>query len=169
MLGGILFFAGVILINLDAGGFDTSVTLNGEGVLLLSSTFNAISACMIKLFSAKENAVTLSGYQFFMGGWIMVITGVVMGGRITPVGASAYLLMIYMGMISAVAYPLWGLLLKYNPVAKVAIFGFMNPMFGFIIAALLLGETSQAFGPKGLTALALVCLSIYIVNRPQKQ
>ncbi len=169
LLGGILCFAGVILINVSGGDLDATIHLNGEGSLLLSTTFGALAACMIKLFSRYENSVTLSGYQFFVGGWIMVAIGKLMGGTLSPVGPSAYILLSYMGFISAVAYTLWGILLKYNPVAKVAVYGFMNPLFGVVFAAFLLGETSQAFGPKGIIALALVCLGIYTVNRVSKE
>ena len=57
--------------------------------------------------------------------------------------ASAAALLIYMAMISAVAYSLWGMLLKYNPVSKVTVFGFMNPVIGVILSALLLNETES--------------------------
>ena len=41
----------------------------------------------------------------------------------------------------------------------------MNPVCGVLLSALLLGESSQAFGPAGFIALLLVCAGIYIVNR----
>lgn len=44
------------------------------------------------------------------------------------------------------------------------VFGFMNPVFGVFLSALVLGETAQAFSFKGLMALVLVCLGIYVVN-----
>ncbi len=71
----------------------------------------------------------------------------------------------YMGFLSAVAYTLWGVLLKYNPVSRVTIFGFMNPMFGVLLSALLLGESGQALNLHTLAALLLVCLGIYVVNK----
>lgn len=70
-----------------------------------------------------------------------------------------------MALISAVAYSLWAVLLKYNPVSRVTVFGFMNPVFGVILSALLLHESGQAFSLRGLTSLILVCIGIYIVNR----
>ena len=45
----------------------------------------------------------------------------------------------------------------------------MNPMFSFLLSALLLGEGSQAFGWSGLSALALVCAGILIVNLTMKK
>ena len=64
-----------------------------------------------------------------------------------------------------VAYSLWGLLLKYNPVSKMAVFGFMNPMFGVLLSAVLLKEQNQAFTLRGLVSLVLVCIGIYVVNQ----
>jgi len=69
--------------------------------------------------------------------------------------------------LSAVAYSLWGILLKYNPVSKVAVFGFMNPVCGVILSAVLLGET-DSLSVMSVAALVLVCMGIYIVNHPKK-
>ena len=46
-------------------------------------------------------------------------------------------------------------------------YGFMNPVFGVILSAWLLAENDQAFGVKTALALGLVCLGIYVVNRPR--
>lgn len=106
----------------------------------------------------------LSGYQFILGGIVMVILGFILGGRITHVSASALLMLFYLACISAVAYSLWGILLKYNPVSKVAIFGFTNPVFGVLLSAWWLGEGSAELGCNALIALVLVCIGICIVN-----
>lgn len=66
--------------------------------------------------------------------------------------------------VSAVAYTLWSVLLAYNDVSKVAIFGFVNPLCSVILSALVLGEVRQAFNIGSLIALALVCVGIYVVN-----
>ena len=71
-------------------------------------------------------------------------------------------------MVSAVAYTLWSVLLAYNDVSKVAIFGFVNPLCSVILSAVLLGEVQQAFNAGSLVALLLVCAGIYIVNRKNK-
>ena len=76
-------------------------------------------------------------------------------------------MLLYMAVISAVAYSLWGILLKYNPVSKVAVFGFMNPVFGVILSAILLHE-GDSIGVMCLVSLALVCAGIYIVNRGEE-
>ncbi len=87
-----------------------------------------------------------------------------MGGHITKVTPSGIGLLVYLALVSAVAYSLWGILLKYNPVSRVTVFGFMNPVFGVLLSALLLGETDQASGILGLLSLLLVSVGIYVVN-----
>ena len=70
-----------------------------------------------------------------------------------------------MGFISAGAYAIWGILLKYNPVSKISILGFLNPVMGVLLSAIILGENREALSWNGLLALALVSLGIILVNR----
>ena len=165
IIGCMIGFAGVVLINLNGSGMEGGMSLFGEGFILLSTVSYAFSSVLIKKFSQKENPVTLSGYQFAAGGLIMTAVGLRMGGRLDGFTPASTALLVYMAMISAVAYSLWGILLKYNPVGKVAVYGFMNPVFGVILSALLLGEQNQAFTAKGLVSLILVCLGIFMVNK----
>ncbi|MGF0033026.1 DMT family transporter [Bariatricus sp. SGI.154] len=167
-LGCLVGFAGVILINLTGGKMDMNLSLAGEGSMLVSAFASALSSVMIKGYSSREDTFTLCGYQFFFGGIVLSMIGWICGGRVTGFTGVSTLLLIYMGLISAVAYSLWSILLKYNPVGKVAVFGFANPIIGVILSALLLGEKNQAFTLKGLVALLLVCIGIVMVNRGEK-
>ena len=166
MLGCLVGFAGILLIMgggqaLMSGG---RVTLAGEGAMLAADFFYAASGCLIKIFSRDENPVALSGYQFLLGGAILFAIGSLMGGHLVFYSASCALNLIYMGFISAGAYTLWGVLLKYNPVSRVAILGFINPVMGVLLSALFLGENREAFSAMGLVSLLLVSLGILIVN-----
>lgn len=162
LVGCLIGFAGVVLINMN--GLDFSMTIKGEGAIILSTLAYAFSSVYLKRFSSKHNPVMLSGYQFIIGGFILAIMGLLMGGTLHKVSANGILVLLYLSFVSAVAYSLWGILLKYNPVSRVAVFGFMNPVFGVVLSALLLGEGAQAFGITGLIALALVSIGIYTVN-----
>jgi len=169
-LGSILGFAGVVVI-VSAGSMSYlsgSVSIQGEGAMIAAALANAASGCFIKLFSTKENPVTLSGYQFFVGGIIMIVVGLLFGGRLQIMSPYSIPLLIYMAFISAGAYTLWGILLKYNPVSHVTVLGFMNPVLGVILSAIFLDEGSEALNVLTLIALVLVVLGIYVVNRPQK-
>ena len=70
-----------------------------------------------------------------------------------------------LSLLSAVAQTIWSALTRYNPVGRVAVYGFLNPMFGVLLSALLLREGQQAFTPYSLAALVLVCVGIFVVNR----
>lgn len=166
--GCLVGFAGVILINLTGGKMDMNLSLAGEGSMLVSAFASALSSVMIKRYSSREDTFTLCGYQFLFGGLVLSLAGWICGGRVTGFTGVSTLLLVYMGLISAVAYSLWSILLKYNPVGKVAVFGFANPIVGVILSALLLGEKNQAFTLQGLIALLLVCTGIVMVNRGGK-
>lgn len=165
IIGCLLGFAGVVLINLNGTGFDGSMTFLGEGCIFLSTLSYALSSVLIKTYGRHENPVTLSGYQFTLGGMIMTLVGFFMGGKLHGFTVQSTMLLIYMALISAAAYSLWGILLKHNSVSKVAVYGFMNPVFGVILSAVLLKEQNQAFTIQGLISLILVCIGIYIVNK----
>ena len=146
-------------------GMNFHMSLSGEGAIFLSTVAYAFSSVFLKRYSVKHNPVMLSGYQFIVGGIILSAAGFAMGGRLSTVSTGGVLMLIYLALVSAVAYSLWGMLLKYNPISRVAVFGFMNPVFGVILSAWLLREGAQALGPISLVSLVLVCAGIYIVNK----
>ena len=157
LAGCILGFAGVVIINMAGGSMDMGFRLTGEGFVL------------INIFSKKVSPVILSGCQFFMGGVLLFIVGILMGGHLDHMSIAGVVLILYLAMVSAVAYTLWSVLLAHNEVSKVAIFGFVNPLCSVVLSALVLGEVSQAFNARSLSALILVCVGIYIVNCKRKK
>ncbi len=164
MAGCIVGFAGVVLANVTRNGLDMNMSLPGEGFIFLSATAYAFSSVYLKKYSKYENPMILSGYQFIAGGIVMIVCGLAAGGRVSGFTLPNTMMLVYLAFVSAVAYSLWGILLKYNPVSKVAVFGFMNPVFGVLLSALLLGELTS-IGWKSIAALVLVCAGIYIVNQ----
>lgn len=165
----VIGFAGVILVNLNGSGMGTAMKLNGEGFLFVSAFSYAVSSSLLKIYSKEEDPVCLSGYQFVAGGLTMIIAGFLSGGRIGAVSLPAVGILLYLALISSVAFSIWGILLKYNPVSKVAVFGFTNPMFGVIFSTCFLHEKGQAEPWKIVTALVLVCIGIILINLPDKK
>lgn len=163
MTGCILGAIGVILVSLSSGSIGTGIALNGEGFILIASVSYAISSVLIKEYSQHENPVTLSGYQFIIGGIVMILVGLAGGGRFHQSSGQGILLIVYLALVSSVAYSVWGLLLKYNPVSTVTVYGFTNPIFGALLSAIFLREWGN-ISWKSLVALALVSAGIYIVN-----
>ena len=168
IIGCAVGFAGVLLVNMTGKGFDMNLSFTGEGFIFLSTIAYAFSSVLIKEYSKTDDPVILSGFQFLTGGIIMIIAGFLAGGKVTGFSVPSSLMLLYLAFISAAAYTIWGILLKYNPISKVAVFGFMNPVFGVILSGLLLGESTQASGYRTLSALALVCVGIWIVNREKR-
>ena len=162
--GCVLGFAGVVVINLLGNSLDMGFKLIGEGFVLIAQLSYGISTVLINLFSRKVSPVVLSGTQFAMGGIVLTLIGLGMGGHLENVTTGGVVIIFYLAMVSAVAYTLWSVLLAWNDVSKVAIFGFVNPLCGVILSALILGEVKQAFNVGSLAALILVCAGIYIVN-----
>lgn len=164
IIGCIVGFAGVILVCLNGQQIEAGFSFAGEGCLLLCALSYAFSSCFMKIFSKNDSPVMLSGWQFVIGGAIMVVIGACMGGKVDPVGPQSFGMLFYLAFISAAAYSIWGILLKHNPVSKVAIFGFTNPVFGVLLSAWWLHEGTKELGLKAVLALALVSLGIFIVN-----
>lgn len=164
--GCILGTAGIIAINLDSP-LVSDINFTGDGFILISTVAYAISSVLIKRFSADTDTMMLSGWQFLFGGTVMSVIGLLLGGRFEygNIGVEAVLMLMYLSFISACAYSIWSLLLKYNPVSKIAVFGFMNPVCGVLLSAVLLGETEQAFRLEAAAALVLISAGIFIVNR----
>ena len=165
LAGCIAGFIGILIINMSSGGFNFNVTLKGEGFMLFSTIVYSISPALMKKFSKDEDVVMISGWQFFIGGVVMAVGGLIAGGRMTGFNLASTSLLIYLSFVSAAAYTLWSLLLKYNPVSKIAVYGSINPIFGVILSAIILGEAKEALSVRTLVALLLVCMGIVIVNR----
>ncbi|WP_251492791.1 DMT family transporter [Otoolea muris] len=162
--GCLLGFLGVAAANLTGGGMHQNASLLGEGFVFLSAVSYAFSSALIKRYSADSDPVLLSGWQFLAGGAVLAAGGLALGGSIRHASYPAAAMLLYLGFLSAAAYTVWGLLLKYNPVSRVSIYGFSNPVVGVVLSALLLGEGGQAFSARNVAALLLVSGGIFVVN-----
>lgn len=165
ILGSVIGFIGVFLININTDNVETlfDFSLMGEGFIILSTIGYACSSVFMKRYSTYDDTTMLSGYQFIIGGLVMTVAGFAFGGRLEELSVKAVLIIVYLAFVSAVAYTIWAQLLKYNPVSRVAVFGFLTPILGSVFSMLILGETG-AFGLKGLVSLILVSAGIILVN-----
>ncbi len=163
VLGCLLGFSGIVLINLGGLAETGAVTFLGEGFILLSTVASAFSSVLMKRYSEEQNPVLLSGWQFVAGGGVMWLFGAASGGSLGTLTPASAGILLYLAFVSAAAYSLWAVLLKHNPVSRVAVFGFLNPLCGVLISGIVLRETG-AFNLQGAAALFLVCLGIVTVN-----
>lgn len=164
----ILGFAGIIVVNLN--GLDFTMNI-GDLFVMISNIAYAVSSVLIKRFSKYEDPVVISGYQFIIGGSVMIGAGLIMGGKVAFGTPAAVGVIIYLALLSAVAYSLWGILLKHNPVSKVTIYSFMIPVFGVLLTKLMLPESESNVSALSLViTLVLICAGIIILNykKPEK-
>ncbi|MCQ2417906.1 MAG: DMT family transporter [Oscillospiraceae bacterium] len=166
-LGSLVGMLGIILINLDGLRTDFSFRMIGDGLILLCTIASGFSSSFMRRYSVKENPILLSGWQFLFGGIVLMLIGLAGGGSLANFTLKALAMLIYLAFVSAAAYSLWATLLKYNPVSVVSVYGFLNPVCGVLISAVVLHEGQQIRGAF-LPALLCVCAGIIIVNIEQK-
>jgi drug/metabolite transporter (DMT)-like permease len=78
-------------------------------------------------------------------------------------------ILVYLSCLSATAYALWGVLLKYNAVSRVTIFSFLTPVFGVILTKIMLPQSVAVSPISMVIALVLVCLGVFLLNfNPQR-
>ncbi len=154
----IIGFAGIVVVNLN--GLTFSMNLSGDAVVLLAIIFYSFSIVLIKKYTAKENPVTLCGYQMLLGGLVMVLIGAVSGGvfNILPMMP----MILCLAVFYAVSYSLWTVLLKNNPVSRVSIHSFTTPIFGVVFSGIILNEKSNISTLNLIISLVLVCGGIIL-------
>lgn len=162
-MGCLLGLLGVIIINLSPGAWGSGFSMKGEGMVAICTIIYGTSSVLMKFVSKRGSAMAITAYQLMVGGAVLIGVGFLFGGNISGFTVKSSLLLLYMAMLSAVAFSLWTTLLKYNPVGKVTIYGFSIPIFGAGLSALLLGET--IFSVKNLAALLCVSAGIILVNK----
>ena len=92
---------------------------------------------------------------------------IAVAGRLGIVSPLGILVLLYLAFICGAGYVLWALLMKNNPVSRIAIFGFVNPVVNVLLSAVLNGE--PLFRWQYLAALVFVCVGIWLVNKAPAQ
>lgn len=162
LLGCLLGLAGIFIMNLK--GLRLQFSFAGEGLVLISQIFSALSTIMLRIYSSDHDPVLLSGWQFVFGGGALMACGLAAGGQIAwNLQGSPVLL--WLAVVSAGAYSLWGLLLAHWPVSSVSIFTCAIPVFGVAFSWLFLGEIP---GWSAMAALLLIMTGILCINLKQE-
>ena len=184
IIGSVIGFVGVVIIELygqNAACDNGKIVGVGEICVLLSTVAYAFSSVYIKKYSKDEMPMILSGYQFIVGGITLLAMGMIWS-RFTPGEISLTMnmdriiygmsrtenvvIVLYLAAVSAIAYTLWGTLLKYNSVSKISVFGFLTPVFGVILSAAVLGEPQTMNMVATIIALFLVSIGTLLAQKP---
>ena len=84
------------------------------------------------------------------------------GGSVQGFTVQSSALLLYMALLSTVAFSIWAELIKYNPVGRIAVYSFSIPVFGVVFSAIFLNEHVLSW--QNLAALVLVSIGIIIVD-----
>ena len=159
-LGCGLGFAGVLVATLGNHG---SGSVRGIVYMLLATVIFALAGPWNKAITQKVDSFTVCVLNLGVGGAVLAVLGFAMGGSLHPQSAGAVLVLLFLAFISGAGYVLWAILMKNNPVSRIAVFGLIIPVMNVLLSALLNGE--PLFEWQYIVALVLVCVGIYLVNR----
>ena len=162
-IGILLAFCGIVVAFGD--GFASSpASLLGDafgvigGVLWAATTVWIRATGLTRASPAKVlfYQLTMSSVAMPIASWLMGEPGVI---AFTPIAIAS---LVYQGAIVAFAtYLTWFWLLSRYLGGRLAVFGFLTPLFGVMAGAIVLGEPLR---PAFLGALAMVGLGIWLVN-----
>ncbi len=166
IVGCVLGFAGILVINLSADGSTTTdFSLGGDGMLFMSALCSAFGGILTRIVTQKVDSLVATGISLALGGLIMIAGGVAMGGSVKTITLSGIVILLLLVLVSTIGFSLYNKLISCNPVGEVAIFNSLIPVFGAILSCIMLGEE---FYPKYILATALVVAGVYIINKTGK-
>ena len=164
-LGCALGFGGVLVATLGNHGGGSAW---GMVYMLLATAIFALAGPWNKAVTQHADSFAVSVLNLGVGGLTLAILGFTMGGSLHPQSAAGIPVLLFLAFISGAGYVIWAILMKNNPVSRIAVFGLIIPVMTVLLSAVLNGE--PLFEWNYLAALALVCVGIYLVNRaPQPQ
>jgi drug/metabolite transporter (DMT)-like permease len=163
-IGCIVGFLGILVINTDS--FVFSFSFEAEGAMILAAICQAIVYFLSKASCGRISGCKMIGWGQLLGGIMLTVFALLFGAgieKVTPIGVIALLAL---SLISAVAYVLSLIPLKYHPASEMSVFNLLITVFGVVMSALILGE--NIFRWNYLVSVAVICVGIIMVNRKGK-
>lgn len=164
-------FLGIFVANASeftSGEFVFTVSFAGEGMLFLASLAYAIAVIYGKKIMKRVHYLPLNIYQFLIGATILLCIGIIgAGGFNLRFNLVSILILVYLGMVSAIAFIVWyRLISKYHP-SSITVFVFLIPIFGSIISSIMF--KSESITINTLISLVMLTVGIIFVNYNKKK
>ncbi len=152
--------AGIVIANLNGGG-GAGFRLDGEGAILVATIFNALATVYVRKYGQAQNTALVSGLQFLLGSIPLMAVGVLSAREIPAFTLPSLLMLLYGGFVSATAFTLWSMVLRYQNSGEFGVYKLFIPVFGSVFSILILKErvTLRLF-----VGMALVLLGSLILN-----
>ena len=161
IVGCLFGFGGIMLVNIG-GDLSSRFTLMGDGMLILSAVFSAMGGLLTRVAGKKGDPLVVTGISLAFGGGLMIIFGIIMGGRLNVWTLHGVGILACLTAISVYGFSVYNRLLCSNPVGEIAIFNSLIPILGVILSCLILGEPFKA---EYITAGIIVSAGICVINK----
>ena len=165
LVGLCLAFLGIVTAFSESIGRPQSSMLVGDTMLLLAAVFWAAATLMVKaspLSGLRASRVLL--YQLVVSAVVLPLGAMLLGQtqitKATPLILACIAYQII--WVAFITYLVWFWLIRSYPAAKLSAFLFLTPLFGVLEGTILLDEPITY---RLMTALAMVCIGIFVVNR----
>jgi len=168
-VGGLIAgFLGVMLANL-AKAHDQALGGQwvGDLLVLAAGLCSAVATLLSKRLVRDLHPVVVNGTQVTLGALVLLAISFSRANwetsHLTPELAA---LTLYLAVVTAVAFTLYYLVVKFHDLSRVAAYRFMIPVSGVALSALLI--PGEVLGWPLVPAAGLVAVGIWAVNRPRR-
>ena len=155
----VIGFLGIIALNVSDKGFAFSI---GDLLILGASFCTVFSNVISKKVFAKVSPITSTGVSQLFGGVVLVIAGLIMGGKVNFTLDWSILIFVYICVASIISYCIWFGIVKNGELSKLFIIKFAEPVFACVFGAIILGE--NIFRIQYLVAFLLISFGIWFSN-----
>lgn len=166
MFGALVAFLGLVLI-VTNGHIALSTHLLGDGIALLGTIAWALYTILGKRINEKYSALTVLNYVFLFGA-LELLPLYLLTPHASPASFTG-LTWVALGFLtvccSLIAFLVYNFGLEKLPASTVALFIYVMPLSGVLLAALVLGESLTAFTIAGA---ALIIYGIFMAERRKK-
>ena len=167
LIGLLLSFSGILVINLRSGGF----TFHFGDILLLTSSFCTVFSNVLgKKVFRKVEPILAAGVSQFFGGVVLLLVGMALGCKFTQVVPVTLPQMGILGTIfasSIISYTIWYLSVQKESLSRLYVVKFAEPLCALVFSWILLGE--NIFQLRYAAAFLLISSGILIANKRRDQ
>lgn len=156
----ILGTLGILIVNYSRES-NFEFKISGEGFILIATIFNSLASVMLRKFGKNQNPFLISGTQFLLGSIPMIILGVFTQNAKLDLKISSIILILYAAFISAAAFTLWALIMKWQNSSEFGIYKLFIPIFGSLLSVIFLNER---FTVRLMVGMIFVIIGSLVLN-----
>lgn len=157
----VLGTAGIIITNAGGGLGDTSFKLTCEGFIIMATIVNALCSVLVRKYGQNQNSYLLTGFQFIIGSIVLILIGITTKHGSLIFTNKGIVLLIYSSILSAAAFTIWTMVLRYHSASEFGIYRLFIPIFASILSIIFLKEQFTVYLAIGMI---LVLSSSVVLN-----